>query len=84
MPTQNDTTIVVILTDNYKVTGNIGLLSGARLTDFMNQAKEFIAVTEAQVFERATGEKLLTGGFINVQRSTIEVIMPADQSTTIV
>lgn len=69
--------IVVILTKDYRITGNIGLLPGVRLTDFMNETKDFLAVTEAEVIDRASGAKVLAGGFLNVQRSHIAVVMPA-------
>jgi len=71
-----ETSPVVFLTSNYKIKGNIGLIPGVRLTDYMNETKDFIAVTDAQVFDRSSGEELLNSGFVNVQRDHIEVVMP--------
>lgn len=67
---------VMLLTNHYKVIGNINLLPGVRLTDYMNESKDFIAVTGAVVFDRASGERILSDSFINVQRNSIEVIIP--------
>ena len=50
MPEQDDFTSVIILTESYRVTGNVALRPGAsRLTDYIIEAKEFIAVVEAEV-----------------------------------
>lgn len=81
--TMEETTIVTILTPHYKIKGSIGLLAGARLTDYMNQAKGFIAVTDAEVFEIPSGKKISGSNFINVQCHAIEIIMPADQETSV-
>ncbi len=67
---------VVFLTSHYKITGKIGLLPGVRLTDYMNETKDFIAVTQADVFALSSGEKILTKGFLNVQRKNIEIALP--------
>ncbi len=69
---------VVFLTSHYKIKGNIGLMPGVRLTDYMNESKDFIAVTNADVFDRTSGEKFISSGFINVQRCNIEVVIPKD------
>lgn len=66
---------VVFLTSQYKIKGNIGRMEGVRLTDYMNETKDFIAVTEADVFDRASGEKKFSGLLVNVQRCKIEVVL---------
>jgi len=69
---------VVFLTSHYKVKGNISLMQGARLTDYMNETKDFIAVTDADVFDRSSGEKFFSGSLVNVQRRNIEVVIAED------
>lgn len=66
---------VVFLTSHYKIKGNIGLMAGIRLTDYMNETKDFIAVTEADVFDRSSGQKIFSGLLVNVQRCNIEVVI---------
>ncbi|MCK9173046.1 MAG: hypothetical protein PHV45_07625 [Desulfuromonas thiophila] len=70
---------VVILTHNYRVVGWVYVKKGARLTDAVCEARPFIAVAAAQVWERQSGIHLLQAGFINVSRDKIEVILPAEE-----
>lgn len=69
---------VVFLTSHYKIRGDIGLMPGVRLTDYMNETKDFIAVTEADVFDRFSVEKIFSGQLVNVQRINIEVVIPEE------
>ena len=50
MAEQNKTK-VTILTGSYRIKGYIDLVPGARVTDYMTEAKNFIAVTDAEVWE---------------------------------
>ena len=68
-------TKVTILTGTYRIKGHIDLLPGARMTDYMDEAREFIAVTDAEVWE-VVGRQVFTAPFINVNRSHIQVIAP--------
>ena len=69
-------TKVTILTDAYRIKGYVDLVPGARLTDFMREANEFIAVTEAEVFEiQLAGRQVLKAPFIDVNRAYIQVIV---------
>lgn len=76
MSADKDMSPVILLTSHYTIKGNIGLMPGVRLTDYMNETKDFIAVTQADVFDRSSGEKFLSSGFVNVQRCNIEVVIP--------
>ena len=70
-------TKVTIFTGSYRIKGYIDLLPGSRVTDFMTGAKEFIAVTDAEVFElEIGGRQLMSAPFINVSRDHIQVIAP--------
>ena len=70
-------TRVTILTSTYRIKGFIELLPGARITDFMTEAREFIAVTNAEVWDlQVGGRQILTAPFINVSREHIEIILP--------
>ena len=71
-------TRVTIFTGSYRVKGYIDLLPGARMTDFMTEAKSFIAVTDAEVYElEVGGRQLLQAPFLNVSRDHIQVIVPS-------
>ena len=68
-------TRVTILTATYRIKGCIDLVPGARVTDFMTEAKAFVAVTDAEVWE-IVGRQVFTAPFIDVNRDLIEIIAP--------
>ncbi len=70
-------TKVTILTPTYRIKGHIDLLPGARITDYMAEARDFIAVTNAEVWElQVGGRQVLSAPFISVSRDHIEIILP--------
>ena len=72
---EQNRTKVVILTGSYRIKGYIDLVPGARVTDYMVEAKKFIAVTDAEVWE--TGERrVLATPFLNVSVDHVQVISP--------
>ena len=71
----DEKTKVTILTATYRIKGHIDLLPGARVTDYMAEAKGFIALTDAEVWE-VVGRQVFTAPFINVNRDHIEIIAP--------
>ncbi len=73
---------VIIFTGHYRVTGIIELFRGARLTDYLTEAGSFIAVTNAEVTDKES-QKILTASFLNVHRDNIEIILPAELSSTV-
>ena len=75
MAAEESKTKVTILTGTYRIKGHIDLLPGARVTDYMAQAKGFIAVTDAEVWE-VVGRQVFTAPFINVNRDQIQIIAP--------
>ena len=77
MPSSDETTKVVIYTDSYRIDAAIALLPGARLTDYVRNAQDFIAVVDATVFEKS-GRMMFSTRFLDVGREFIELIVPAD------
>ncbi|MEK6246299.1 MAG: hypothetical protein AABM33_17585 [Pseudomonadota bacterium] len=70
-------TKVTIFTGSYRIKGYIDLIPGARVTDYMAEAKEFIAVTDAEVWElQLGGRQIIAAPFLNVCRGHIQVIAP--------
>lgn len=68
-------TKVTILTGAYRIKGYIHLFRNSRVTDYMNESKDFIAVTSAEVWE-VDGRQVFTTPFINVSRSHIQIVTP--------
>ncbi len=73
----DDTTAIVIYTDSYRIEGRIALVPGARLTDFIRTVKDFLAVTDATVYDKQ-GERLFATAFLDVGREFVELIAPAN------
>jgi len=77
MAADESRTKVTIFTGSYRIKGYIDLLPGSRVTDYMTGSKEFIAITEAEVFElEIGGRQLMSAPFINVSRDHIQIIAP--------
>lgn len=70
-------TEIIILTKDFRIEGEIDLVSGGRLTDFMKEASKFMVVTNVRVADH-NGKELLKGEFVNVLVSSIEIILPAE------
>lgn len=68
---------VIILTGTYRIRGQISLAPDERVTDFVTSARNFIAVTDAEV-RAEDGRIVFSSEFLNVHRDHIEVIAPAD------
>lgn len=77
MPADQTKTKVTIFTGSYRIKGYIDLIPGARVTDYMSEAKDFIAVTDAEVWElQLGGRQIIAAPFLNVSREHIQVIAP--------
>ena len=77
MPADETRTKVTIFTGSYRIKGYIDLLPGARVTDFMTGAKDFIAVTDAELWElEIGGRQLMSAPFLDVSREHIQIIAP--------
>lgn len=75
MTTDETKTKVTILTGTYRVKGYIDLLPGARVTDYLVESKDFIAVTDAEVWELGN-RHVLNAAFINVSLDHIQIVTP--------
>ena len=75
MNTDENKTKVTILTGTYRVKGYIDLLPGARVTDYLVESKDFIAVTDAEVWELGN-RHVFNASFINVRPDHIQIGTP--------
>lgn len=66
---------VVMLAGSYRIKGEIELVPGARITDYMVESKPFIAVTNAEVWD-LEGRRIMVVPFLNVARDHIVVVAP--------
>ena len=77
MTTEETKTKVTILTGAYRIKGYIELLPGARVTDYLVESKDFIAVTDAEVWELGN-RHVMNAPFINVSLDHIQIVAPGD------
>ena len=68
-------TRVVILAGTYRIKGEIELITGSRLTDYMIESKGFIAVTNAEVWD-LEGRRILVAAFLDVSLAHVVVVAP--------
>ncbi len=75
MGTHENMTKVTLLTGCYRIEGYVDLFPGARVTDFMREAKDFVAVLDARVYSAdAAGREVMVAPFIDVNRNRIEIV----------
>ncbi|MEZ0246383.1 MAG: hypothetical protein ACAH09_07090 [Methylophilaceae bacterium] len=74
---ETDKTRVIILTGHYRIVGHISVLPESRVTDYICESKEFIAVTDAEIWDHDQ-RKVAVTSFMNINREHIEIIMPED------
>jgi len=81
MATDNSNrTKFTVLADSFHIKGHSSVLPGARVTDYLNKAGDFIALTNAEVWQVGTGRKLMSAPFISINRGHIEIIVPDEAS----
>ena len=76
---KKDRLSVVIFTDHLKITGEIHLLGGGRLTDFINRDMEripLVAVTNARCYLYPQDTFLYSTDFVSVNKNHIHLISP--------
>ena len=66
---------VLMLAGSFRIKGEIELVPGARITDYMVESKPFIAVTDAEVWD-LEGRRIMVVPFLNVSRDHVVVIAP--------
>ena len=72
-----DKTRVIILTRHYRIIGEISILPEARVTDYICESRDFIAVTDADVWDQDQ-RKVASTTFLNINRGDVELLIPED------
>jgi hypothetical protein len=67
---------ILILTDGFRVEGDLHILAGSRLTDALNSHnKDFFPITNAKIFRVGSEELLHRADYVAVNRAGIDCIM---------
>lgn len=76
MTTEGDSKArVTVLAGSYRIKGDIEIIEGARITDFMLDSKAFFVVTDAEVWD-LEGRKILAAAFLNINRDQVVLVAP--------
>ncbi|MDO9174824.1 MAG: hypothetical protein Q7V62_08460 [Actinomycetota bacterium] len=79
MQTKKDRIKVVVYVDDWRVEGDLHVLSDSRLTDALNaRMKDFLAITDATIYDARSGEKLVDTKFLDINRTSISIIHTID------
>lgn len=79
MQTKKDRVKVVVYVDEWRVEGDLHVLSDSRLTDALNaRMKDFLAITDATIYDARSGEKLVDTKFLDINRTSISIIYTID------
>jgi len=66
---------IVAVVDGWRIEGDLHILSGSRLTDSINsKAKDFLAVTDARIFEANTSALLFETPYLALNRDSISMV----------
>ena len=80
MYTEKEQVRCVMVVRDWRIEGDMHVLSGSRLTDALNsKAKDFLAVTNVKVYDARTGDMLFTPPYIAVNRESIACIFPLEE-----
>jgi hypothetical protein len=81
MYTSKDKVRCVVVAAGWRIEGDVHVLSGSRLTDSLNsKAKDFIAVTDAEVYDVTSGEVAFRPPYVAVNRESIALIFPVNET----
>jgi hypothetical protein len=79
MYTPKDKIRCVMIVDGWRVEGDVHVVTGSRLTDALNsRSKDYIAVTDAVVYDMTTGEELYRPSYVAVNRLTAGAVLPLE------
>ena len=79
MLTQKDKVPVVIYAGEWRVEGNLHVLADSRLTDALNaRSKDFLAVTDAMIYDAKTNAIIARTKFLDINRTSISIIYTVD------
>jgi hypothetical protein len=70
---------VVAIVGTWRVEGCMHVLAGSRLTDSLNsRATDFLALTDAKVFDVASGALLMETPYLALNRESITMVLNAE------
>ena len=79
MYTNKDKVRVVVFIGEWRIEGDLHVLAESRLTDALNaKTKEFLAITDAKIYDAKSGVLSHESKFIDVNRAQVSMIFAVD------
>lgn len=79
--TGKDTIRVMIITKDHRISGDMHVLEGSRLTDALNsKSKDFYAITSAEIYRLDTDQLMARAEYMAVAREAISAIFPVEDA----
>jgi hypothetical protein len=70
---------VVVVTDAFRIEGDLHVLVGSRLTDALNaKSKDYFAMTDVRVFRLTGDEVLWSPSYLAINREAIACLFPLE------
>ncbi len=70
---------IIAVVDGWRIEGDLHILSGSRLTDAINsRTKDFLAVTDASIYDSKSSALLFETGFLALNRDSISMLFLAE------
>lgn len=85
MKAERDLVKVAIFTEQYKLVGNVHVVPGGRISDFLASkiSSNFIPVTDVKVYSTKDAKLVMEVKFLTVNTDSIILFYPVDKSESI-
>jgi hypothetical protein len=70
--------LVIVQAENYRIKGNLYVAPGERIKDELNSSNEFIALTDAVVYD-LSGKALYCSKFLTLNSASIIWLIPVNE-----
>lgn len=71
--------LVEIYTELIRVEGFAHVMPGSRLLDFLNTPAEFVAITDATIFNLQDGRQIKKVDFLALRKSSVIILMEKEE-----
>lgn len=83
MKAETERMAVIVYTAKHRIEGAVHVQPGTRFSDFFSSdARKFLSVTAAKIFDIETGDLLYEAKFLQLNRENVIMAIPADQIVT--
>jgi hypothetical protein len=71
---------VMMVTNGFRIEGDVHILAGGRITDSLNsKSKDFFALTDAKVYQLGSSKTMYEPTYLAINREAIACLFPIDE-----